>query len=41
MHVMSTGGVPVLHLLNVKGLAAAAGIPIDGRFFLSHFHAAH
>lgn len=32
MHVMSGEGVPVLHLLNVRGLAAAAGIPIDGRF---------
>lgn len=32
MHVMSGHGVPVLHLLNVRGMAAAAGIPIDGRF---------
>lgn len=34
MHTMSTTGVPVLHLLNVRGLAAGAGIPIDGRFEL-------
>ena len=34
MHTMSVDGVPVLHLLNVKELAAAAGIPIDGRFTL-------
>lgn len=34
MHTMSAGGVPVLHLLNVKALAAAARIPIDGRFAL-------
>lgn len=34
MHVMSGHGVPVLHLLNVRGMAAAAGIPVDGRFTL-------
>lgn len=32
MHVMSADGVPVLHLLNVRALAAATGIPFDGRF---------
>ncbi len=32
MHVMSADGVPVLHLLNVHALAAATGIPFDGRF---------
>lgn len=32
LHVMSADGVPVLHLLNVRSMATAAGIPIDGRF---------
>lgn len=32
MYVMHEQGVAVLHLLNVRGLAAAAGIPVDGRF---------
>lgn len=32
MHVLSQRGVPVLHLLNARALALAAGIPVDGRF---------
>ncbi len=32
LHVLSQRGVPVLHLLNVRELAAMAGIPIDARF---------
>ena len=34
MHEMLDAGVPVLHLLNVRALAAEAGIPIDRRFRL-------
>jgi len=34
LHVMSQRGVPVVHLLNVRELAVANGIPIDARFQL-------
>ena len=34
LHAMAAAGVPVLHLLDARTLAAEAGIPFDGRFTL-------